>query len=242
MTSTNPPGKKASRSLVDRVCDDLSSLVMHSLPPNGFLPPEHELTARFGVSRTVLREATKRLESLGLLESRHGVGVQVVHRLHQSVTRSLSVLVSDRHQLLRQTMEVRQMLEVETARRAAEQLSTQAITTLRHLHEQLTHADSVDEAARLDVAFHQAIASAAGNALVALLLDSISDLGAESRKLTMSRSGILHAVQQHEQILTALERRDGEAAGDAMRIHLNHASEDLLAQLSNRPTDATVKA
>jgi len=220
-------------SLVDRVCEDLSSLVMQAPLPNGLLPPEHELTARFGVSRTVLREATKRLESLGLLESRHGVGVRVVRKLHRPVSLLLNVLIPDPHQRLRQTMEVRQLIEVETARRAAEQGSAETIAELQRLLEQLERAGSVDEAARLDVTFHQVLAKAAGNALVELILDSISELGAEGRKLTLSRTGILYAARQHRQVLEAIERHDPKAAGVAMRNHLTHAAEDLNAQLSD---------
>lgn len=225
-----------SGSLVDRVCDDLSSLVMQSPSRNGLLPPEHELTVRFGVSRTVLREATKRLESLGLLESQHGVGVRVVHKLHQSVTRSLGVLIPDPSQRLRQTMEVRQLLEVETARRAAEQAPTETLAELKRIQERFERADSVEEAALLDVAFHQSIAKAAGNSLVELILDSISELGVESRKLTLSRAGILYAAEHHRRILDAIEQHKPDSASAAMRDHLHHASKDLEIQLAERTT------
>lgn len=238
MTLNKEPKTKRVGSLVDRVCDDLSSLVRETPPRNGLLPPEHELTARFGVSRTVLREATKRLESLGLLESRHGVGVLVVHKLHQPVTRLLGVLIPDPGRRLRQTMEVRQLLEVETARRAAERAPAETLAELCRLQKQLERADSVDEAALLDVAFHQAIAKAAGNALVELILDSISEMGEEGRKLTLTRSGILCAAQHHRQILDAIARHDPEAAGAAMWNHLTHASGDLDAQLAARPASS----
>ncbi len=232
------PEFKRVGSLVDRVCDDLSNLAMQASPRNALLPPEHELTARFGVSRTVLREATKRLESLGLLESQHGVGVRVVHKLHQSVTRSLGVLIPDLSQRLLQAMEVRQLLEVETARRAAEQAPTETLAELKRIQTRFECADSVDEAALLDVAFHQAIARAAGNSLVELILDSISELGVESRKLTLSRAGILYAAEHHRRILDAIEQHQPEPASTAMRDHLHHASKDLETQLADRNTSS----
>lgn len=237
-TLIKPPRIPPAGSLVDRVCGDLSLLAMQKPPGNGMLPPEHELTTRFGVSRTVLREATKRLESLGLLESQHGVGVRVVRKLHRPVTRSLSVLIPDLNQRLLQAMQVRLLLEVETARKAAEKLSAKMLAELKSLQAQMERAESVDEAARLDVVFHQAIATAAGNALVGLILDSISELGAEGRKLTLSRSGILYAARHHAQILDAIERHDPEAAAEAMRDHLAHASEDLDAQLARQTAKA----
>lgn len=238
MSLNTPPKLPPAGSLVDRVCGDLSLLAMQKPTGNGMLPPEHELTARFGVSRTVLREATKRLESLGLLESQHGVGVRVVRKLHRPVTRSLSVLIPDLNQRLLQAMQVRQLLEVETARKAAEHPSSKMLAELKRLQAKLERAESVDEAASLDVAFHQAIATAAGNALVGLILDSISELGAEGRKLTLSRSGILYAARHHAKILNAIEQHDPEAAGEAMRDHLAHASEDLDAQLARQPASS----
>src|SRR5216117_31122 len=65
----------------------------HEALKNGqvWLPTERELAVKLGVSRTVLREATKRLESHGLLQVEHGRGLRVVDNLHHPLTRSISL-------------------------------------------------------------------------------------------------------------------------------------------------------
>jgi len=227
--------------MVDRICHELSRMAMAAQPGKSLLPPEHELTTRLGVSRTVLREATKRLESQGLLESRHGVGVEVIRKLHKPVSYSLRILVPDLAESLRQAMEVRILLEIETARRAAEHASAETIAELRRIHEMFERSTQVEEAAHLDVAFHQVIAESSGNALVGLMLDSISELGTEVRKLTLSRAGIPFGAMQHRAILEAIEQCNPEAAAAAMQVHLAHASQDLEAQLAASPATPTPK-
>lgn len=218
---------------VDRICNELALLATPASTKTFLLPPEHELTSRFGVSRTVLREATKRLESLGLLESRHGVGVEVVRKLHKPVASSLRILVPDPADRLRQTMETRLLLEVHMAREAAGNISQEALSELEEVQEQMERARSSEQAVSLDILFHQIIGKTAGNAVNGLMLDSLSEILAEGRRLTISRTGILFAAKQHAAILTALSAGDADQAGEAMRVHLVHAREDLLAQLAD---------
>ena len=80
---------------------------------------KRDLSARFGVSRTVLREAVSGLELQGLIEVKHGVGLRVCNQLHRPVTASVTLLVPDEAERLRQTMEARLLVEVEIARLAA---------------------------------------------------------------------------------------------------------------------------
>jgi len=54
-----------------------SYILENQLPSGAPLPPENELARRLGVSRSAVREAVKGLESLGLIEIRHGSGLFV---------------------------------------------------------------------------------------------------------------------------------------------------------------------
>lgn len=219
---------------VDRICNELA-LLSASEQEAFLLPPEHELTTRFKVSRTVLREATKRLESLGLLQSRHGVGVEVVRKLHKPVASSLRILVPNSADRLRQTMETRLLLEVHMAQQAAENVSQESLSKLEEAQEKLERAKSPEQAVVLDILFHQLIAKMAENAVVGLMLDSLSEILVEGRRLTISRTGILFAAKQHRAVMEAIAAGDAAQAGEAMRVHLVHAREDLLAQLAEWP-------
>src|SRR6266704_6091713 len=99
---------KRRRPLIEKVSADLTKRV-HKVLKEGlaWLPTERELAVKLGVSRTVLREATKRLESHGLLQIEHGRGLRVVDNLHHPMTRSISLRLPDLPARLQQLAEVK---------------------------------------------------------------------------------------------------------------------------------------
>ena len=107
-------------SLVEKVCAQLARIIRRDQQEDdGSLPTERELSAQLGVSRSVVREATTRLESLGLVEIPHGIGIRAVARLHKPLNGSLELLLPDEEERLRQLNETRLALEPESARLAA---------------------------------------------------------------------------------------------------------------------------
>lgn len=208
----------------------------------GLLPGERDLAAQLGVSRPVVREAVKRLESQGLLEVRHGVGIRRADRLHLPLNRALGLRVADPDERLRQALEVRRTLEPEVARLAAERLKRRDLQELTRLHGELESAEDLEKAAEADLAFHRAIARSSGNELFGLVLDAIADLGRESRLATMGVVGPGKAVRHHAAILKALSARDGAAAFRAMKKHIDEAVADLTAHSHDHEKDASIPA
>lgn len=219
-------------SLVEEVCARIAGAIRGGLPQNdGRLPPERELAAQLGVSRPVVREAVKRLESQGMLEVRHGVGIHAVDRLHSPLNSALALLVENEGERLRQSLEVRAVLEPEVARLAAQRIKASELRALRQLHARLENCAELAESAELDMQFHRAIARASGNEVFVLVLDSIADLGRDSRLATISHAGVNRAIRHHAAVLAALERHDPEAARRAMKRHIDIAVADLSAHL-----------
>ena len=73
-------------SLVEGVCQQLAAIIRGDTSTHErWLPAERSLAEQLGVSRTVVREATKRLEQQGMLEIQHGTGIKVVDKLHLSL-------------------------------------------------------------------------------------------------------------------------------------------------------------
>jgi GntR family transcriptional repressor for pyruvate dehydrogenase complex len=97
----------------------------------------------------------------------------------------------------------------------------EAVTVMdRNLHD----PDAYVEA---DLDFHLALAEAAGNPLILSLLDSIVDLLREQRRNIFNVDGGPERGQyHHKRILQAIEKRDPEAAREAMRAHLNQVLSD----------------
>jgi GntR family transcriptional repressor for pyruvate dehydrogenase complex len=225
---------EAVSTRVDEACAALSRRIREEPSADGWLPPERELAEQLGVSRTVVREATKRLELQGLLEVRHGVGLKVVDRLHSPLVGSLELLLPDAALRLEQLCETRRIVEPELARLAAERARPAHRERLRRAQENLAAAVETVEAIEADLEFHRGVAQAAGNRILELLLESLADLGRDTRRATLATTGFERAHEHHAEILRAIENRRPQAAADAMRRHVEEAGRDLQAHLRRR--------
>jgi DNA-binding FadR family transcriptional regulator len=222
---------KSSPSLVEQVCSRLARQLRDEVASgDDKLPPERLMAERLGVSRTVLREATKRLELQGLLEIRHGSGIRAVNRLHKPLSGSLSILLPELSERLRQLSEARAAIEPEIARQAALKAKAADVKQLRGIHERLLAAETHDEAVEADIDFHRTLARIAGNEIMKLMLESLADLGRESRRVTIGNVGRQRAIDHHAAILNAVAAHDGHAAATAMKHHMDEAARDLSAK------------
>lgn len=217
-----------SPSLVEKVCDQLAKIIRHDREEDdGWLPTERELSAQLGVSRSVVREAAKRLESQGLVEIQHGIGIKAVNKLHKPLNGSLELLIPDMADRLQQLNETRLSIEPDAAALAAQRATKEQMQALRRLQTHLENAPDNAAAIRADIAMHHAIADASGNLIYRLILDSLAELGMASRLRTIGRLGKQTAIEHHEAILTAIERHDPVAASEAMRMHIRAAGADM---------------
>jgi GntR family transcriptional repressor for pyruvate dehydrogenase complex len=215
-------------SLVQSVCQTLVGELRREGGAE-WLPAERQLAEQLGVSRSVVREATKRLEMQGLVEVRHGIGIRRSDRLHQPLNGSLALLIPDETARLRQSLEARLAIEPEVARLAARRATAGQREALEAAHAALAPDLPLPDAVEADITFHRALAKASGNEVFCLVLETLSDLGRESRRATISHAGIERARRHHDGILQAVLRRDDTAAGRAMKHHIEKAVEDLAA-------------
>lgn len=219
---------KSTTTLVDQVCAALAQeLRSETDERGGWLPPEREMAAKLGVSRTVLREATKRLELQGLIEIKHGIGIRAVDHLHKPVSGSLALLLPDQTDRLQQLMEARLIIEPEIARLAALRASEAQLAALTACHLRLGAAEGHEQSVLADIEFHRTLARISGNEVLALLLESLSELGRESRQLTIGNVGKERAMQHHAAILQAVSLRQPDEAARAMRQHVEQAMKDM---------------
>jgi GntR family transcriptional repressor for pyruvate dehydrogenase complex len=191
------------------------------------LPGERSLAEKLGVSRSVVREATKRLEQQGMLEIQHGNGIKIVDRLHRPLSDSLSLLIPDVAGRLEQLNETRLSIEPDAAAFAAQRATKSQLRELRGIHAALVQAPDNESAIQFDLAFHHAIADASGNLIYRLVLDSLGELGLTSRMRTIGRIGKQTAIEHHAAILSAIESRDPKAAREAMCSHILAAGQDM---------------
>jgi GntR family transcriptional regulator, transcriptional repressor for pyruvate dehydrogenase complex len=209
--------------LSDRVAGLLlETIVAHDLQPGDRLPSERELGEQFGVSRTVIREAVRALAAKGLIEARSGSGLRVAAVDASAVSESMSLYLRGGTVEYPKVHEVRRLLEVEIAGLAAERATEAALKRMRKLCEQMEAAlGDVERAARLDLAFHRAIATATRNELYLLLLDSIGEALLEIRRNNLQTGAAPETVRAHRQIVDRIAAKDAAGARRAMAEHLD---------------------
>ncbi|NSX54691.1 GntR family transcriptional regulator [Parasulfitobacter algicola] len=175
---------------------------------------ESELADRFGVSRTPIREALQRLETQSLL-TRDG--------------RSLIVASLDHNQLA-ELYVVRTELEGLAARLAARHAAPEEIRVLREMvQEDRALLGDPGALARANRRFHKQIHLASHNRYLVQQLDLVHRSMAllATTSLAVDGRGEL-ALEEHEAIVSAIEKADGEAAYQALKHHLSAAFETRL--------------
>lgn len=185
------------------------------------------LAGELGVSRTPVREAMLQLARRGIVEMVPGQGVRVIQRSLDDV---------------RDIFEVRIWLEVPVIKTAVPKMDDADLARVRASYERMQQAALAGDGRALeneDRVFHLAILECSGNLRVARLLDELRDFVVAQGKTTTGRSRTpMQIVEAHEPILAAIERRDSEAAGEAMETHLRSSAKVLLAQLGDRGESA----
>lgn len=196
------------------------------------LPSEAELSLRFGVSRPVVREALLRLGSDGLVQSRRGIGTFVSKK---PSTRLTELADSSELSLYLRAFEPRIVLETEAARLAAERRTRSDIDRAHAAIEDLRNAIAAGELGQAqDIAFHEAIAEAAGNDFFGALLNDLRAPVAQTMNIGLelargrSAGRRLRIIEEHTRVLDAIAAGDGQAAASYMKYHLLQARAALL--------------
>lgn len=211
-----------------RLSDKVADMILERILTSGFrpgdkLPSERELGEQFGVSRTVIREATRALAARGIIDVRAGVGLCVAAVDASAVSSTMRLFMHGAEELTYEEVhEVRRLLEIDAAGLAASRATGDDLATLKTCLDEL--ADAGDDAelwAMRDVEFHRTVCALTHNPLYVIMLDSIGDVLLEIRRATVyipKRLPKLLVV--HQQIYDAIEAHDVAKARAAMRSHL----------------------
>jgi GntR family transcriptional repressor for pyruvate dehydrogenase complex len=221
-------GPLRQSKLSDRLYEQIFALIVSGeLPENAKLPTEAEISARFGVSRPVVREALARLRDDGIIYSRQGSGSYVRSRPDEAVLRFTPIgSIAD----IQRCYEFRLDLEPGAAALAALRRDTDSIAAieaaLQSLEQILRTAELGVDA---DFQFHMAIAKASRNQFYAATMASLHrnvTFGMNlARNLTLTRPRArLDLVQgEHIAVLDAIRAGDPAAARQAMWLHIDNA-------------------
>ena len=201
-------------------------LASGELKPGDRLPAERDLADQFKVGRSHVREALKRLEFYGILQTLPQSGT-LVARLGVPALEGLisNVLAFDRDDIA-SLLETRVVLEIETARRAAERATRDDLRAIQRAQDAfrvraLTGNPALDE----DLTLHLAIAAAARNAILASLVGLITPdiMRHHGEQALCDPVRLRQVIGEHDAVCVAIARHDPDAAAQAMHAHARMA-------------------
>ncbi len=210
------PVQKVSREgLAEQVVEQIQDLIFEKhLQSGNRLPGERELCQQFGVSRTVIREATKILSQRGLLTIEPGRGSFVTLPAERDIARSISLFARARDVTFADLGQVRQALEPEIAALAAGKATPAQIAAMQSciavMDDSLADPETYVQA---DQEFHSILAEATDNQLLMALTGVIVNLAQSLRRLMfLIPEAPVRGQHYHRKILECVSRDDAAGA------------------------------
>lgn len=222
-------------NLYEAVASQLREAVLNgTLKPGQTLPNETELARQMAVSRPVIREALRFLQAQGLVRINRGTkGGAVVGQVdHLFLLENIADLIRLRRLTVEHLVQVRQFVEPEVFRLAAQHASDQDLEDLERLVERTDQEEDLDLKRELNAEFHRQVGRACGNPIYAALVNRVLDFTLAFVNTLKPRHLILHKDEEHRLILRALQKRNPRRASQLLLKHvraLNQQMEELEA-------------
>lgn len=223
-------------AVTDEAIEKLRAMIVSGqVRPGERLPREADLAVTLGLSRNSLREAVRALSLVRILDVRQGDGTYVSSLAADSLLEALNFIVEfHRDASVLELLEVRRILEPAASARAAVQISPQAVDQLTEILGRANAESSVEELVQADLEFHRAIALAAGNSVLASLIESLSGPTQRARVWRgITQEGALQrTLAEHQSIFDAISRHDPEMARTWATVHIAGVEEWLRSTLA----------
>jgi GntR family transcriptional repressor for pyruvate dehydrogenase complex len=216
-----------ARRVSDQAFEQIRDLVFRGqLKPGDQLMPERGLAQAMGVSRPTVREAIRRLVTMGLLEHQQGAGTFVRSLNAQREHNPLAAVIEGHDATLEELLEVRMGLEGQAALLAAQRASAE---DLQVMEKALVAMQAENAAGRLgidnDVSFHMALAFASKNPVQVYIMKNFYDLLHHGIKENLQAlweepESLPIIAWQHREIYEAIKDHDPEGAYQSMKRHI----------------------
>jgi GntR family transcriptional regulator, transcriptional repressor for pyruvate dehydrogenase complex len=216
------------KSVPEAIIQEIRSLIdAGHLVPGSKLPGERELAQRMNVSRPSLREALKVLSLLGIIENRPGSGTFLASSSDQWPIEPFSILFLLKKSTLFEIFDARKILEGGVAALAATHRSDEDLKAMEEALENMRlNLGKPEEYTKFEFDFHQTIIEAAGNLVIADLMEKVYKLLKETRtRIYVKYSSRIRVhrdqdYKNHMTIYNAIRAGNPQMAAQTMADHL----------------------
>ncbi|RXT07140.1 FadR/GntR family transcriptional regulator [Ammoniphilus sp. CFH 90114] len=214
-----------SQRIVDTIFNQIMDMIIQQKLKSGDkLPPERIIAEEMQCSRSAVREALKMLEHSGVVQTIQGAqgGCFVKESNLDGVASSITLLYKLGQVSMMELIEVRKILEVTTAGKAAKRMTPNELNQIKENVCQLQKSYK-DKAFMIqnNREFHRLIAQFSGNTMLLLLMNTILDsIDHSVEQLITTDENREKVLRSHMRILDAFERRDEQLAMEAMEQHI----------------------
>lgn len=193
-------------------------------PPGSKIPTENELVEMLGVGRGVVREALATLKAFGVIDSKAGLGTFVTNTPSELVTWIVAI-GSDNRELL----EARYGIDAWINYLAAVKATQEDVERISNLAEQMERAvaenKTRDEIVAIDGEFHDAMAKATHNSVLARLSAIMAASLEHSRRANISTTDLLNeAIHSHRELAEAVRSHDANSAWNSTHRSLRRVA------------------
>lgn len=218
----------------EQVVEQIKKMVeIGELKKGDKLPSERELVSELNVSRSSIREALRSLEIIGLIECKRGEGNFIRKNFENNLFEPLHIIFMLEKSTSKDVMEVRQIIETESAALASKNIKDKDISILEDMLLKLKNCNDEKKSIDLDKKFHYKIAEMSNNFILLSIMNACSgliDLNIKGVRdnIILSSDKKEELVKQHEKIFLALKNKDSSKAYSEMRKHMKFSNDNLL--------------
>ena len=234
-------GPAIRANLSSQIVESLKNYIIeNNLPSGSKLPSERELMTMTKVSRNILREAIKSLESLGILEVKVGDGTYVREYDYTSVIPQMSYALARQGSDLNKLIEARELFEVAALDLVITNIIPSDISHLESVINNIEQANTIEENMQADLEFHTALIEISGNQVVSELCAFLRQFFILATNYARA-SMIKNDVASHRALLDALSNGNINLAKGLMADHIRRWNVECLTD-ENHPASEDTQA
>lgn len=212
------------QTLAEIVSERIKTFISeNNCEPGERLPSEKEIIDMLGVSRTIVREALKTLQSQGIIEIKQGVGIFVKEIMLQGLFKDISPFIKFDKLKFKEFIDTRIILELGAIELAIEHYHLDKIEQMTYWNETILEKTRIGENAKNeDLYFHSSLFKATGNETFIQLSSIITEyFNMNQLEEIVDLNSLLISYEEHKSIINSIINKDVDKAKQMMKMHLS---------------------